>query len=557
MILLLLAISATSVKVEASAQEMNRANLSVNPSLLTIIPGHTADAVVSITSTVDDDFTLYATGLPLRVGVRFDPATLHVAANQTRVSNLTVTAGLQSDPGNFTLTVGASGRNVVGASDISVTLVPSADLVLHRIWTEPAAPRIGDQVSFYANIGNEGSGPAFDFRLDFVLDGAPTPFDSLHVSQLGVGQQLELVSANTWSGEVGNHTLSVEVDPENQVAELDESNNLLTLPILIGLQYYLVNLVIEPSLKVPAKLVVDSTESGTVTGGKSYSLHFASGTGHDVEVASIIVADEGTRYITSDYMRHFDSGETWRLTYHKQFLLETSANVLIGSECLLSEWHEAGEEISLASIRICQNYPIGDAPHNGPKFEFASMKIDGQSLSRPLLMDSAHEINLTYSTLYYLEVLSDYGTIGCDSNNWHVSGSYVNWCVTPREIEAPGLLGSLGLTLKADPPNDTLTLDKPVSINVKWQTDYTPLVLNLFFVSVVLSVIGWLVTKGLDKAQRRWKAFFILSVFALPLDWAVWQSLVYVMTLLVALILVGVAMFAFTLRTRDENTRDC
>jgi hypothetical protein len=504
-IILLIIDTAVAVNVGASAQEPDQANMSVNPQLITLVPGQSAEALVTISSPVEDNFTLYATGLPIYVGVRFDPTLLHVDANQSRVSNLTLVAGLDWDQAatvnNFTLTIGATGLRTFVASSIAVTLPPCADLVLYRIWTDPARPRTSDQTFFHASIGNKGPCAALDFRIDFLLD--EIPFDSVFISQLGVDQQVELISTKTWPAALGNHTLHVNVDAESQVADPDRSNNVSSLDVIVGLEYYTVYLVVDPSLEAPAHLKIDGKENATIIGGQSYRLRFASGTGHDVDVPAILSVGEGTRYVTSDHIRHFDSGENWRVSYHKQFLLVSSANVQVGVECLMSEWHEAGEEVPLSSLKICETYPVGEATVSDPKFELVSKNIDGRGFAGQLIMDSPHEIHLEYIAEYYLNVISDFGTVACDGNKWHAYGSHVVWCVTPREIQAPGLWGYLGLTLSADTSNNSLTITKPETIDVEWNPNYLQLFFYLFFASVVLSGVSWVVHKGLDNLWRR------------------------------------------------------
>jgi hypothetical protein len=311
------------------------------------------------------------------------------------------------------------------------------------------------------------------------------------------------MSTKTWPAALGNHTLHVNIDAGDQVADPDRSNNVSSLDVIVGLEYYTVYLVVDPSLEAPAQLKIDGKENATIIGGQSYRLRFASGTGHDVEVPATLSVGEVTRYATSDYIRHFDSGENWRVSYHKQFLLVSSANVPVGVECLVSEWHEAGEEVPLSNLKMCETYPIGEAPISEPKFELVSKSIDGRGFAGPLLMDSPHGITLEYITEYYLNVISDYGTVSCDGNKWHAYGSHVVWCVTPREIQAPGLWGYLGLTLSADTSNNSLTITKPETIDVEWNPNYPQLFVYLFFASVVLSSVSWVVHKGLDNLWRR------------------------------------------------------
>lgn len=82
LILLASAVSVIFVNPEANAQVMNEASLSVGPSILTLVPGHSVEAVVSISSNVDDDFTLYVTGLPTLASPVLLPQRISLAVSE-------------------------------------------------------------------------------------------------------------------------------------------------------------------------------------------------------------------------------------------------------------------------------------------------------------------------------------------------------------------------------------------------------------------------------------------------------------------------------------------
>lgn len=85
----------------------------------------------------------------------------------------------------------------------------------------PAAPAPGDEVTFSVTVRNLGADTAAATSLRFTLDGsvlAEPVVPSL------AGGASTVVTA-TWTATSGDHTLLAGVDPDDDVAETDESNN--------------------------------------------------------------------------------------------------------------------------------------------------------------------------------------------------------------------------------------------------------------------------------------------------------------------------------------------
>lgn len=83
-----------------------------------------------------------------------------------------------------------------------------------------------DEVTVSATVVNGGPGAAANVKVRFLVDGVPLGVDRT-IANLGAGASATVTASQTWSarGANGLHRLEVRVDPDNAVAESDESNN--------------------------------------------------------------------------------------------------------------------------------------------------------------------------------------------------------------------------------------------------------------------------------------------------------------------------------------------
>jgi len=102
--------------------------------------------------------------------------------------------------------------------------VQSGDLSL-----SDAAPMAGTKVTLTASVHNLGDGAANCATVALALDG--TQIDSRTVDMPPGGT----VEVNfTWAARLGDHTLTVKLDPRNAIAEPDETNNNASVSISVG-----------------------------------------------------------------------------------------------------------------------------------------------------------------------------------------------------------------------------------------------------------------------------------------------------------------------------------
>jgi hypothetical protein len=85
----------------------------------------------------------------------------------------------------------------------------------------PSGPRPGEVVTYVAQVANAGAEPSGPFDYAWRIDGQP-PLSGTHPS-LDPGERITLTQ--TWSWEVGPHTLTLRLDPDDAISEVSEWNN--------------------------------------------------------------------------------------------------------------------------------------------------------------------------------------------------------------------------------------------------------------------------------------------------------------------------------------------
>jgi len=103
---------------------------------------------------------------------------------------------------------------------------PQADLVIRLINHSPAGPHVGDEITFWVFVKNEGSAQAGASRLRFKVGGESRP-PVVSVPALQPGQEYRYERKLTLSV-AQNYLATATADALAQVLEADESNNVRT-----------------------------------------------------------------------------------------------------------------------------------------------------------------------------------------------------------------------------------------------------------------------------------------------------------------------------------------
>jgi hypothetical protein len=122
------------------------------------------------------------------------------------------------------------------------SLTAFVDLQPYRIQTTPATLRVasGAKVSptvqiAVANSGNVVTPMSATVRLWDVTGGGQVALPPDRVLPTVAGCGAQRVVSFTWPGlSAGLHSLRIEVDPDNQIAESNNANNIMTATVLVG-----------------------------------------------------------------------------------------------------------------------------------------------------------------------------------------------------------------------------------------------------------------------------------------------------------------------------------
>ena len=136
-------------------------------------------------------------------------------------------------------------------------------------------PNEGDQVTLSVNVTNTGNLNASNLEVAFLADGIP--FLSKRISVPANGTN---TTSAPWSAVTGNHRISVELDPKNEMAETDKTNNTANITIYVNDRPRAVLAATPLSAQTNESILFNGSLSMDVTGGiMDYNFTFGDGAG--------------------------------------------------------------------------------------------------------------------------------------------------------------------------------------------------------------------------------------------------------------------------------------
>lgn len=145
----------------------------------------------------------------------------------------TLTAPMQE--ATFALTATASDRSLTGSAEgtLAVSLVPRPDLLVENVQL-PASPVAGQPTTIRFDVKNIGSADAVSVRIltETRRGEAWTPILDQRVTVARGGGRVTLEAA--WTPVEGTTAVRVTIDPDGEVQELDETNSVRNLPVLVA-----------------------------------------------------------------------------------------------------------------------------------------------------------------------------------------------------------------------------------------------------------------------------------------------------------------------------------
>ncbi|MCR4405160.1 MAG: PQQ-binding-like beta-propeller repeat protein [Candidatus Acetothermia bacterium] len=177
---------------------------------------------------------------------RFASATIDTLGIEEKNNSDTVTGrldvpGLGLEPGSYQLRVVVDPENTINEQNeannelVVSFFVQGSELLAQGLEVETAPVHQGDTITVFCQVKNTGKKPAQSFTVGFFIDNLR--FDTFYYTDVEGLRQGETVKVqgklDTTDLPPGEYTLRVFVDPDNQIPELDEVNNMISTALTI------------------------------------------------------------------------------------------------------------------------------------------------------------------------------------------------------------------------------------------------------------------------------------------------------------------------------------
>lgn len=180
------------------------------------------------------DWHLFATATLERLGIE-------ERDNSGTVSGRLDVPGLGLEPGSYEIKVVVDPGNTINEQNeannemVTAFFIQGSELLAQSLELEPQPVHQGDTLTVTSVVRNAGKKEAKRFTVGFFID--DRRFDTFYYEDEEGLRQNETVKVqgklDTTDLPAGSYTLRVFVDPEDQLPELDESNNVISTPLEI------------------------------------------------------------------------------------------------------------------------------------------------------------------------------------------------------------------------------------------------------------------------------------------------------------------------------------
>ncbi|MEV6302628.1 CARDB domain-containing protein [Actinoplanes sp. NPDC051861] len=158
-------------------------------------------------------------------------ASATVSANIGAKAQGSYTVSTVVDPANTVAEQNNDNNTFTASSPLVVAQAPGPDLTVTAISTNPANPAAGAAVSFTVAVTNRGTSAAGASTTRLAV-GSTTLTGS--APSIAAGATATVSIGGTWTATSGGATATATADSAGAVAETNESNNSLALPIVVG-----------------------------------------------------------------------------------------------------------------------------------------------------------------------------------------------------------------------------------------------------------------------------------------------------------------------------------
>ena len=338
---------------------------------------------------------------------------------------------------------------------------PAPDLTVANVGLDPSTPRVGETVTFSAEVKNMGTATADSFRVSCYLDGK-----RLSTTVFSLDEGASATMRVTWNATSGSHLVKFAVD-ELSSLELSKDNNEASLRFIVGFLL---------TVKTPYTnfwVKVNGTSYEANVNGRIQTSILAGS--YKIEVQTPVSTPKGVRGMfvkwddgETQNPRFVNIGSDLTLTalYKTQYYLAVEANGGIVSG---EGWYDAGSSAIVTASSPCKVID-GKSRH---VFTRWSGDLTNSSTTLTIAMNSPHAVTSNGKVQYYLKVSSRYGN--ARGEGWYDAGSTASFSIDALIDCGNGsrrvFLGWIG-NATAKEVESSVLMNSPKMVMGNWKTQH-------------------------------------------------------------------------------------
>ena len=346
--------------------------------------------------------------------------------------------------------------------------------------------------------------PAFEgeyYEWQIKVQGGTPPYRFGVSGEMPLGLRLENRGAICGTPVRGTSTsaycLSIRVD--------DSSSRRIRIekPFPIILMYKSTLAIAESLFEGETNIYIDGNPMGKLKGGQKISQSFLAGTSPTVRVDSVVsppTKDDIQFKPVKDYITvdgsSADATFDYICEYYIQLMIEPQDALYRLPDSYEwrgpTGWYREGSMLEHTTQNKIEGGP-------GVEYRFCEWMLPSGEQSKDANLNwkitASGNVTAYYDTYYYLTIIdSQYVTV--DGEDWYKAGTTAEWRImdSPRK-PAGGLLGSL-LSLKPAAEKGYVEMNKPQTISIDWELDWSPLLITVIGTIIVIAIIAackWLI----------------------------------------------------------------
>lgn len=520
---------------------LEEVTLLVHPAQLTIMAGSSSSSTLDLKGG-EGNYVLEALSIPgITVAIQ-SPYTGALFPNETFTAQIVVVTSPDLTNGNYSIQIQALevSTNRTFDAQLAIHVISPIDLYPENIQWTPPIPASGDSVVFSVSVRNTGD-IAVAPKVSFFVDNGPLSNDSNVI----YAKQETSYHSQPWlaphpSGSEQRHNVTVKVDPDNLVAEINENNNNMTGFFYVDSKNYTVTLIPSGLEDRLVNMTIDGVLQGKLTDGIPLVLSFDSTAKENLEVSPCITISSVKRLCTSQskWLITSNTPGTLAITYSPQFQVTIDSYpsyapkpIVIpeGFDCTGQTcWYPANQTVYIYLIpRV--------SPSDWTNVELSDLRVNNVSLGTPnmvpLPINASRVVIANYTRLFRLEISSQYSKVS--AQEWIIENSTATWSLDASQIEksscdtpwlAPACPALIYTAQNATTGSYYMTRGIPATII--WTYDLVPtLFANLLrAVGLATAVVVVIPPSKLDKKIKRVPlGLLIVCIFLLFYEiWTTW-----------------------------------